>query len=153
MRLANEVARKTLSSADTNFSRFMGGSERPSTSDTNTPLRPNISVGVLPTARTLVAHEHSPHLLCPERATNPEDEERRRKLSWAILACFCFLPPCIILYRFWGDSLMISITKGQLGHCTNKSKKVALIAGIAVNVGMVTAIVVPIIVAHALGLA
>jgi hypothetical protein len=153
MILAPEVARKTLSSADTNFSHFKNGSERPSTSDTTTPLRPELSVPTLPTVRTLIAHQHSPHLLCPERAANSEDEERRRKLSWAILAVFCLLPPCIILFRVWGDSIMISLTKGRLGHCTNKSKKAALIAGIAINIGIATAIVVPIAVAHALGAA
>jgi hypothetical protein len=153
MILAPESARKTLSSADTNFSRFKSACERPSTSDTNTPLQPQLSVGTFHTVQTLVAHQHSPHLLCPERATNTEDEERRRKLSWAILAVFCLLPPCIILYRVWGDSIMISLTKGHLGHCTSKSKRFALIGGIAVNVGIVTAIVVPIVVAHALGAA
>jgi hypothetical protein len=145
--------RKTLSSADTNFSRFMSASGRPSTADTNTPLRPQFSVGTFHTVRSSIAHQESPHLLCPERATNLEDEERRRKLSWAILAVFCLLPPCIILYRVWGDQIMVSLTKGHLGHCTNKSKKVALIGGIAVNVGLVTAIVVPVVVAHALELA
>jgi hypothetical protein len=156
MILAPESARKTLSNADTNFSHFKTVSRRPSTSDTNTPLnplRPQLSVGTFPTVRSTVAHQHSPHLLCPERATIPEDEERRRKLSWAILAAFCLLPPCIILFRVWGDQLMISLTKGDLGHCTSKSKRVALIGGIAVNVGIVTAIVTPIIVAHALGAA
>ncbi|KAH7390895.1 hypothetical protein DE146DRAFT_146548 [Phaeosphaeria sp. MPI-PUGE-AT-0046c] len=153
MILAPETARRTLSSADTNFSRFKGGSERPSTSDTHTPLRPKMSIDTVPTVRTLIAHHHSPHLLCPERAANPEDEERRRKLSWVILAVFCLLPPCIILYRVWGDAIMVSVTKGHLGHCTNKSKKAALIGGIAVNVGIATAIVVPIAVAHALGVA
>jgi hypothetical protein len=156
MILAPEQGRKTLSSADTNFSHFKSVSGRPSTSDTNTPLnpvRPQLSVGTFPTVRSVIAHQHSPHLLCPERATIPEDEERRRKLSWAILAVFCLLPPCIILYRVWGDQIMISLTKGHLGHCTSKSKRVALIGGIAVNAGIVTAIVVPIIVAHALGAA
>ncbi|KAH7086370.1 hypothetical protein FB567DRAFT_69298 [Paraphoma chrysanthemicola] len=153
MILSPEAARKTLSSADTSFSRFIGGSERPSMSDTITPLRPNLSVGTIPAARTLIAHQYSPHLLCPERAANPEDEERRRKLSWAILAVFCLLPPCIILFRVWGDTIMISLTKGRLGHCTDKSKKVALIAGISVNIGVAVAIVVPIVIAHALGAA
>jgi hypothetical protein len=145
--------RKTLSSADTNFSRFISAGGRPSTCDTNTPLQPQLSIGTFHSTRTPIAHIHSPHLLCPERATNPEDEERRRKLSWAILVVFCLLPPCIILYRVWGDSIMVSLTKGHLGHCTNKSKRVALIGGIAVNVGLVTAIVVPVVVAHALDLA
>lgn len=143
--------RKTLTSQDTSFSRFLGGSERPSTSDTNTPLHRNLSINSFTTSHPINAHQHSPHLLCPERALNAEDEERRRKLSWAILALFCLLPPCIMLYRLWGDSIIASLTNGHLGHCTPKSKKVALIAGIAINVGIAVAIVVPIVIVHALG--
>jgi hypothetical protein len=153
MILAPEHARKALSSQDTTFSRSIGGSIRPSTSDTTTPLRPYLSVNTLPPVRTVIAHHHSPHLLCPERVASPEDEERRRKLSWAILAVFCLLPPCIILYRLWGDSIIVSVTKGQLGHCTPRSKKAALIGGIAVNIGIATAIVTAIGIAHALGAA
>jgi hypothetical protein len=108
MILAPETARKVvLSSQDTTFSRALAGSGRPSTSDTTTPLRPQLSVDTVPTVRAMIAHHYSPHLLCPERAANPEDEERRRKLSWAILAVFCLLPPCIILYRVWGDSITV----------------------------------------------
>lgn len=155
MVLAPDTARKTLSSADTNFSRFMHGSERPSTSDTNTPLRPltQLSVDTVPTVRTLVAHQHSPHLLFAEKNIRPEDEERCRKLSWAILAVFCILPPCMFWYSHYGDMAMASITKGELVFCTDKSKRVAFIGGIAVNVAIITAIVVPIVVAHALGAA
>lgn len=146
-------ARTTMSSQDTHFSRFIDGGERPSTSHTNTPLRPthNISVDTFPlTPRTVIAHQHSPHLLCPEREANAEDEARRRKLSWFILAAFCILPPCIILFRIWGDSIIISVTEGRLGHVTPKSKKMALVAGIVINIGLVTAILVPVLVAHAL---
>jgi hypothetical protein len=155
MVLAPDTARKMLSSADTNFSRYMNGSERPSTSDTNTPLQagPQLSVGTLPTVHALIAHQHSPHLLTVEKDIGREEEERRRKLSWAILAVFCVLPPCMFLYRIYGDRIMISLTKGDLGNCTSKSKRVALIGGIAVNVGLITAIVVPIVVLHALGAA
>ncbi|CAO2658152.1 Nn.00g074120.m01.CDS01 [Neocucurbitaria sp. VM-36] len=144
--------RATMSSQDTHFSRFINGSGRPSTSDTKTPLRSSHpSLGTYPaTARTIVAHEHSPHLLCPEREVNPEDEARRRKLSWIILSVFCLLPPCIILFRVWGDSIIISLTEGRLGHCTAQSKRASLIAGICVNLGIATAILVPILVVHAL---
>ncbi|KAF1851296.1 uncharacterized protein K460DRAFT_271764 [Cucurbitaria berberidis CBS 394.84] len=144
--------RATMSSQDTHFARFVNGSGRPSTSDTNTPLRSTrLSIDTYPAiARTVIAHEHSPHLLCPEREVNPEDEARRRKLSWYILAVFCLLPPCIFLFRTWGDSIMISLTEGRLGHCTPQSKRAALIAGICINVGLITAISVPILVAHAL---
>jgi hypothetical protein len=150
MLLSPEMDRKTLS-VDTSFSRINRGSDRPSTSDTTTPLRPHLTAEERAAFRMPIAHNDSPHLLCPERADNPEDEARRRKLSWAILAVFCLLPPCIMLHRVWGDAMMASLTKGRLGHCTNQSKKVALIAGIAVNVAIVTAIVVPIVVIHALG--
>ncbi|KAH7357547.1 hypothetical protein BKA66DRAFT_427846 [Pyrenochaeta sp. MPI-SDFR-AT-0127] len=145
--------RATMSSQDTHFSRFINGSERPSTSDTNTPLRPshNLSIDTFPVvARGVIAHEHSPHLLCPEREASAEDEASRRKLSWVILAAFCLIPPCILLHRVWGDWIITSLTEGRLGHCTAQSKRVALIAGIVVNIGIVTAILVPILVAHAL---
>jgi hypothetical protein len=152
MFLAPEAARSTVSSQGTNITRFMVGSDRPSTSDTNTPLRPSYpSLDIYPpTARTNIAHEHSPHLLCVEREANPEDEARRRKLSWFIFAAFCLLPPCILLFRFLGDNIIASLTEGRLGYCTPQSKRMALIAGIAVNVGLVTAILVPVLIAHAL---
>ncbi|KAH3949185.1 hypothetical protein HBI24_049640 [Parastagonospora nodorum] len=154
MVLAPGTARKTLSSADTRFSQYMG-SERPSTSDTTTPLSPGpqVSIGTLPIVRTLIAHQHSPHLLSVEKDLGREDEERRHKLSWVILAVFCILPPCMFLYRVYGDRIMTSLTKGDVGTCTSKSKRVAFIGGIAVNTGLITAIVVPIIVLHALGAA
>lgn len=145
--------RTTISSQDTHFSKFLPGGDRPSTSDTNTPLRPSHpSIDIFPpsTTRGLIAHEHSPHLLCPERQLNAEDEARRRKLSWYILAAFCLLPPCIILFRVWGDSIMISLTEGRLGYCTAKSKKVAVAAAVVVNLGLVAAILVPVLVVNAL---
>ena len=148
--------RSTVSSNHTQFSPFIsgGGSERPSTSDTSTPLRPSHpSLDTFPTFRSgkaYLPHHHSPHLLCPEREIKEEDEARRRKLSWLIFACFCLLPPCLFLYRMWGDSIIMSVTNGDLGHCTSKSKRTALIAGVVVNIGLVTAILVPILVAQAM---
>jgi hypothetical protein len=152
MFLAPEAARSTASTQDTHITRFMVGSDRPSTSDTNTPLRPSHpSLDIYPApARTNIAHQHSPHLLCVEREPNLEDEARRRKLSWFIFAAFCLLPPCILLFRCLGDNIIASLTKGRLGYCTPQSKRMALIAGIVVNVGLVTAILVPVLVAHAL---
>ena len=44
----------------------------------------------------------------------------------------------------------MSVTNGDLGHCTSKSKRAALIAGVFVNIGLVTAILVPILVAQAM---
>ncbi|KAF3034968.1 hypothetical protein E8E11_003842 [Didymella keratinophila] len=149
-------ARSTVSKKDTHFSRFLsaGGSGRPSTSDTATPLHPtHPSLDTFPTIRsgkTMIAHQHSPHLLCPEREVKEDDEIRRRKLSWMIFACFCVLPPCMFLYRMWGDSIIVSVTNGDLGHCTAKSKRAAIIAGIVVNIGLITVILVPILVAQAL---
>jgi hypothetical protein len=144
--------RSTTSTQGTHISHFMATSDRPSTSDTNTPLRrSHMSIETYPaTARTVIAHEHSPHLLCVERDSNPEDEARRRRLSWLIFAAFCLLPPCIILFRFLGDNIIASLTEGRMGYVTPQSKRAALIAGIAVNVGLVTAILVPILVAHAM---
>ncbi|KAG9188209.1 hypothetical protein G6011_02132 [Alternaria panax] len=152
MFLAPEAARSTVSTQSTHARHLTVGSNRPSTSDTNTPLRPSYpSLDIYPTtAHTNVAHEHSPHLLCVERESNLEDEARRRKLSWFIFAAFCLLPPCILLFRFLGDDIIASLTEGHLGYCTPESKRMALIAGIAVNVGLVTAILVPILIAHAL---
>jgi hypothetical protein len=152
MFLAPEAARATVSTQGTRITHFMVGSDRPSTSDTNTPLRPSYpSLDIYPAAaRTNIAHEHSPHLLCVEREPNLEDEARRRKLSWFIFAAFCLLPPCILLFRFLGDNVIASLTEGRLGYCTPHSKRMALIAGIAVNVGLVTAILVPVLIAHAL---
>ncbi|KAI8933901.1 hypothetical protein NX059_009595 [Plenodomus lindquistii] len=148
MLLAGE-GRGNLSSIDTNGSRMMTAS-RPSTSDTTTPLYPtHLNLNAF-AKRKVVAHEHSPHLLCPEREPRADDEALRRKLSWLILAMFCVLPPCIILYRWMGDRVIVSMTKGRLGHTSARSKRVALIAGITVNVGLVTAILVPIFVAHAM---
>lgn len=135
----------TVSSQGKNFSRLLHGS-RPSTGDTITPLFPShLNMEALG-SRNMIAHQHSPHLLCPERGLLAEDEARRRTLSWLILALFCLLPPCIILFRWFGDTVIISITKGRLGHTSAQSKRVALIAGIAVNIGLVTAILVPILV-------
>lgn len=154
MVLAPDV-RSTVSSKDTHFSRFVSAdSGRPSTSDTATPLYPtHPSLDTFPTIRSgknMIAQQHSPHLLCPERDIREEDEIRRRKVSWLIFACFCILPPCMFLYRLWGDSIIVSVTNGDLGHCTAKSKRAALIAGVVVNIGLITAILVPILVAQAL---
>jgi hypothetical protein len=152
MVLASSGPRSSTSSQQTHFSQLMraGRGERPSTSDTTTPLRTEDSrANTFVTPLPVVAYTHSPHLLCPKREVKPEDEERRRKLSWFIFAMFCIFPPCMFLYRLWGDSIVVSVTKGQLGHCTAKSKRVALIAGIIVNLGLITAILVPVLVALA----
>jgi hypothetical protein len=123
-------------------------SGRPSTSNTHTPLRVHRS---LSTTRAVVAYEHSPHLLCPERAEDPEEEVQRRKLSWWIFAVFCILPPMLLLYRWFGDFVIANVTQGRLHHVSAKPKKVALGVGIAVNLGLSSAILLPILIAHASG--
>lgn len=131
-------------------SRIFGGSEseRPSTSNTHTPLRAH------PTRQDLqkaLAGKDSPHLLCPERALDPEEEERRRKLSWTIFACFCILPPTLILYRWMGDMVIVNVTDGRITETYPRAKKIALGVGIAVNIGITAAILLPILIAHAAG--
>jgi hypothetical protein len=90
-------------------------------------------------------------LLCPERAEDPEEEADRRKLSWWIFAMFCILPPMLILYRWLADFFIVNITNGRLHHASAKPKKVALGVGIAVNLGLSSAILLPILIAHAMG--
>ncbi len=149
MLLASDV--QSTASQDTTFSRFIDITGRPS-SDTTTPLRPthNQSIGTLPLpGRSALVHQHSPHLLDVERAPNPEEEARRTRLSWAILFFFFFIPPFIILHRFLGDRSITLVTKGRLRYCTARSKRFALIAGITINIGAFTAVMIPVFVAYA----
>ncbi|KAJ4292449.1 hypothetical protein N0V90_009111 [Kalmusia sp. IMI 367209] len=143
---------QTLSSSDrsVNDSRLFGtaDSARPSTSNTHTPLRNHIGRVA---SRVILANEHSPHLLCPERAIDPEEEVARRKMSWIIFAFFCILPPTLILYRWMGDLVIVNVTGGRITHVSPKPKRIALGVGIAVNVGITTAILLPILIAHAAG--
>ena len=151
---------RSVTSSRTNITHFMGDN-RPSTSNTITPLCSSYdsSLGQLPAAsrniivpsRSTLAQRYSPRLLCVERKPNAEDEARRRQLSWVIFAGFCILPPCIILFRFFGDDIIASLTEGHLHYCTPKSKRMAIIAGITVNIGLVVAIIVPVLIVHAMG--
>ncbi|KAF2107604.1 hypothetical protein BDV96DRAFT_505973 [Lophiotrema nucula] len=150
---------QTVSSAQTDhYSRFLGTalSERPSSSNTDSPLRrPLDSRGTLTrngTVRTVLANEFSPHLLCPERALDAQEEVERRKKSWLIFALFCILPPALILYRWMGDAVMVAWTKGEFGHCSDRPKRIALWAGIAINVGGSVTIIAAIAGAHAAGI-
>lgn len=138
-------------SVNENDSRFFGTDSsdvRPSTSNTHTPLRTFAS---RPNIRVELANEHSPHLLCPERAVDPQEEEARRKLSWIIFAVFCLLPPTLILFRWMGDLVIVNVTKGRFLHASSKPKQVALVAGIVVNIGIIAGILLPILIAHASG--
>ncbi|KAF2868662.1 hypothetical protein BDV95DRAFT_500299 [Massariosphaeria phaeospora] len=123
-------------------------SGRPSTSNTNTPLR---TIASQTTLQQQIAKEHSPHLLCVERAVDPKDEEERRQKSWIIFGLFCILPPMLLLYRSMGDFIIINWTQGRLGHCSAKPKRIALGAGVAVTMTLCCGLLVPILVAHATG--
>ena len=123
-------------------------SARPSTSNTNTPLRTTAS---RPVVQTVFANQHSPHLLCPERALDLEDEAERRKLSWVIFAVFCVLPPVLILYRWMGDMVIVNVTNGRFAYVDPRPKNIALGAGIAVNASIVAIILLPILIAHFAG--
>ncbi|KAF2713579.1 hypothetical protein K504DRAFT_472885 [Pleomassaria siparia CBS 279.74] len=149
MILASDTQIVNLSQAGRKSHYVPGHCVRPSTANTDTPLRPTLSeVSLKPN----LANEHSPHLLCPERALDPQVEEERRRTSWIIFALFCVLPPMLVLYRWLGDYTIIALTKGRLGHCTQKPKRIALGVGIAVNISLVSVILIPILVAHAAGL-
>ncbi|KAF2798942.1 hypothetical protein K505DRAFT_346220 [Melanomma pulvis-pyrius CBS 109.77] len=140
------------SSQATHVSNFMSGHcVRPSTSNTDTPLNPVNPVFSEISLKPNLANEHSPHLLCPERALDPKTEEERRRASWILFSLFCLLPPMLILYRWFGDPTLASLTNGRLGHCSDKPKRIALVAGIAVNIGLVSLILLPIIIAHVAG--
>lgn len=150
MVLAPSAQTLSLSERSIDDSRLFGTdhSARPSTSNTNTPLRHPTS---RPALRGVFANEHSPHLLCPERAIDPEEEEARRKLSWMIFAIFCILPPMLILYRWMGDTVIVNVTKGRFSQVSPKPKRMALGMGIAVNITICGAILLPILIAHAAG--
>jgi hypothetical protein len=150
MVLAPSAATLSSSEHSVNDSRVFETehSARPSTSNTHTPLRHPVS---RPTLQKVLANEDTPHLLCPERAINPVEEEARRKLSWAIFAFFCVLPPALILYRWMGDSVIVNVTKGRFSHVSAQPKRLALGVGIAVNVSITAAILLPILIAHAAG--
>lgn len=117
---------ETLSSSNsTRMSRFLGtaNSERPSSANTHLPLKINASEAAL---QAVMAKEHSPHLLCPERAVGEEQEAEQRKISWAIFAVFCILPPMLILYRSMADFVIVNVTKGRIFHAHPKPKRIAL---------------------------
>ena len=140
------------SSQQTQISNFMSGHcARPSTSNTDTPLDPLQPVFSQVSLKPNLASEFSPHLLCPERALDPEIEQERRRTSWIIFALFCLIPPLLILYRWMGDHVINTLTKGRLAQCSAKPKRIALGAGIVVNISLICVILVPILVAQASG--
>jgi hypothetical protein len=140
------------SSQQTQSSNFMSNHcARPSTSNTETPLDPLQPVFSQVSLKSNLAGEFSPHLLCPERALDPEIEQERRRTSWIIFALFCLIPPLLILYRWMGDHAMNTLTKGRLAQCSAKPKRIALGAGIIVNISLICLILVPILVTQAAG--
>jgi hypothetical protein len=140
------------SSQHTQISNFMSNhSARPSTSNTDRPLNPAQLVFSQVSLKPNLASEFSPHLLCPERALDPEVEQERQRTSWIIFALFCLIPPLLILYRWVGDHVMNTLTKGRLAQCSAKPKRIALGAGIIVNISLIGLILVPILVTQAAG--
>jgi hypothetical protein len=140
------------SSQQTQISNFMSNhSARPSTSNTDRPLNPSQPVFSQVALKPNLASEFSPHLLCPERALDPEIEQERQRTSWIIFALFCLIPPLLILYRWIGDHVMNTLTKGRLAQCSAKPKRIALGAGIIVNISLISLILVPILVTQAAG--
>ncbi|KAF2476149.1 uncharacterized protein BDR25DRAFT_90994 [Lindgomyces ingoldianus] len=141
----------TLSSGhSTHMSRFMGvaGSERPTSANTESPLR---GLGSQATIRTVFADPNSPRLYQVERGYCPEIEAERRKKSWILFAMFCLFPPALILFRFFGDWCVTTVTNGDIGYCTPRSKQAATYAGVAINIGIIAAILIPILVGIATG--
>ncbi|KAF2737174.1 hypothetical protein EJ04DRAFT_574812 [Polyplosphaeria fusca] len=147
----------TLSSVNSEKGpRFMGTAldDRPSSSNTESPLRPahhnrNLSSRNVGTLKTIdLEADFSPHLLCPERAIDPAEEAERKQKSWIIFMLFCLLPPAIILFRWVGDSVIVTLTGGRLGHVSEQPKKIAPWVWVTVNGAIVVAIVVGVIVAH-----
>jgi hypothetical protein len=59
----------------------------------------------------------------------------------------------MFIYPIYCDQAIAAITKGELIFCTVKSKRVAFIGGIIVNIAILIAIVVPIVITNALAAA
>jgi hypothetical protein len=133
---------QTLSSGTSRGIRT-ADSERPSTSNTNTPLRPRGSRLSLPVA---VGYEGPPRLRCPERAVDPEEDYERRKWTWAIFAVFCTLPPLLILLYYMGDTLIVNLSKGRFSHADRRVRRIALYTGVGLSIGLCFAILIPMII-------
>lgn len=58
----------------------------------------------------------------------------------------------LILYRWMGDSVIVNVTAGRFAHVSPRPKQIALRVGIAVNVGIVAGILLPVLISHAMGM-
>lgn len=141
-------AQTVSSSQSTRFSQLMraGESERPSTSGTSAPLHRVSNQQSLGTLKGPVVGQHSPHLLCPERALSPEDLERCNRISWYILGALCIFPPIIILFRLYGDHLVAWVSRGRYLHAPIRMKHISTHLFVLANFLFVVAIVVPVVV-------
>ncbi|PSN66685.1 hypothetical protein BS50DRAFT_587773 [Corynespora cassiicola Philippines] len=141
---------QTVSSGHSSrMSRFIpiAGSERPSTCNTETPLRSGEDTHLTePTVGRQPIHAPSPHLWAPERQMDPELEEERFNLSLKLFIAFCLLPPLTILFKYRGDDCIRIVSKGRMGHCTERFKQMAPMVAIALNAALIIAIVVPVLV-------
>ncbi|KAF2277917.1 uncharacterized protein EI97DRAFT_457153 [Westerdykella ornata] len=91
----------------------------------------------------------SPHLHVTRREPTAEDCAERTRLSWIVFGLFCILPPLLILYRWFGDSMVNWVSGGRFTTATVTPKRAALYLGVPVNILIVTAIAIPIFIAMA----
>lgn len=138
---------KSHRSHSTHFSDLMRNDRPPSSVATDAPLQPTKATRKpLEGVRRSVTSVLSPHLRLPERKCGPDEEAQRAKLSWILFGVFAILPPLLIIYRFKADSVVAWITGGRLGSASVTPKRLALHAGVPLNILIVLAIIVPIIV-------
>lgn len=134
-------------SHSTHFSDLMRNDRPPSSVATDAPLQPTKATRKpLEGVRRSVTSVLSPHLRLPERKCGPDEEAQRAKLSWILFGVFAILPPLLIIYRFKADSVIAWITGGRFGSASVTPKRLALHAGVPLNILIVLAIIVPIIV-------
>jgi hypothetical protein len=91
----------------------------------------------------------SPHLQVRGRQPTPEDEKLRKQLSWALFAVFFLLSPLLLLFRFYGDSVVAWVSGGRFDAATTRSKRCALYVAAPLNIFLVAAIIVPIMIKYA----
>ncbi|KAF2206097.1 hypothetical protein GQ43DRAFT_3702 [Delitschia confertaspora ATCC 74209] len=141
----------TLSSTDTRFSRFMMNSSSEVASSTPTVARLHTQQSSAMFGRNL-ATENSPHLLCAERQLSPEMEREQLFKSKVVFACFCLLPPLLLLYHLgYADWIVMSWSKGELPGCHPRYKRVAKWTAGAATATVAILILAPVLAVHATG--
>ena len=78
-------------------------------------------------------------------AANPKLHRRRKlKLSWLLFGACCLFPPALVCYGVgWMDSVMLSLSRGEVEHVGRIQRRVALVLGSFVcTVGVVIIITV-----------